>query len=134
MGGSPEHEPTQEQRDMVSRMSAMGVVHADIAKSLGINHKTLSKHYSSELHNGRVDANNKIAGTLFQKAQEGDTAAMIFWLKTRARWKDAAHEDSHELKKKELELKIRQYEDLKGAGGGFDVLIEALQSARAKVD
>ena len=34
-----------------------------------------------------------IAGTLFNQAKEGNTAAAIFWLKTRARWKEThAHE------------------------------------------
>ena len=50
-------------------------------------------YYQEELDEGRIDANSAIAGTLFQQAKNGNTAAAIFWLKTRARWKEtSAHE------------------------------------------
>jgi hypothetical protein len=35
-----------------------------------------------------VDANASIGQTLFQQAKNGNTAAAIFWLKTRAQWKE----------------------------------------------
>ncbi len=44
----------------------------------------------------RDKANATIGGALFNKAKAGDTTAMIFWLKTRARWRetvDISNED-----------------------------------------
>jgi DNA-binding NarL/FixJ family response regulator len=82
------HISTQENRDTVKRLSALGVTYEDIALKLKINDDTLKKHYKEELDEGRIDANAAIAGTLFQQAKKGNTAAAIFWLKTRARWKE----------------------------------------------
>ena len=58
---------------------------------IGIDPKTLRKHYRQELDYGHVKANAKVAENLFRKAtgegRESVTAA-IFWLKARARWKE----------------------------------------------
>lgn len=86
--GRPAHKPTQEARDIAKRLSALGVPHEDIASRLKISADTLVKYYKEELDEGRIDANAAIAGTLFQQAKKGNTAAAIFWLKTRARWKE----------------------------------------------
>jgi hypothetical protein len=72
-------------------MAGYGVAEADIARVIGIDPKTLRKHYRDELDLGHVKANAKVAENLFRKAtgegRESVTAA-IFWLKTRARWKE----------------------------------------------
>lgn len=87
------HKPTQESKATAKRLSALGVPHEDIAARLKISADTLVKYYQEELDEGRIDANSAIAGTLFQQAKNGNTAAAIFWLKTRARWKEtSAHE------------------------------------------
>lgn len=52
---------------------------------------SLRKHYRDELKNGHVKANAKVAENLFRKATgEGREAviAAIFWMKTRAGWKE----------------------------------------------
>tara|TARA_E500000318_G_C3495241_1_gene186112 strand:- start:71 stop:358 length:288 start_codon:yes stop_codon:yes gene_type:complete len=59
-----------------------------IAKIIGVSEKTLRKHYREELELGRVKANATIGGALFNSAKEGNTAAQIFWLKTRAGWRE----------------------------------------------
>jgi hypothetical protein len=33
-------------------------------------------------------ANASVGGALFNKATKGDTTAMIFWMKTRAGWRE----------------------------------------------
>ena len=86
--GRPPHKPTQADRDTAKRLSALGVPHEDIATRLKISADTLVKYYQEELDEGRIDANDAIAGTLFSQAKKGNTAAAIFWLKTRARWKE----------------------------------------------
>jgi len=58
----------------------------DISRKLKITSDTLVKYYKDELELGRADANAEIARTLYQQAKNGNVAAMMFWLKTRARW------------------------------------------------
>ena len=95
MAQGKKHEPNDESKSTVKRLSALGVPHEDIATRLKISADTLVKYYQDELDEGRIDANATIAGTLFQQAKKGNTAAAIFWLKTRARWKETqAHEVS----------------------------------------
>jgi len=88
MAQGKEHKPTQDNRDLVKKLSAFGTTYEDIAKKLKISSDTLVKYYIQELEDGRIDANASIAGTLFQQAKNGNTAAAIFWLKTRARWRE----------------------------------------------
>ena len=86
--GRPPHLATDDTRKTVYELSSVGTTYEDIAKVIGISHDTLTKYYRPELDRGRIDANAIIAGTLFKEAQNGNTSAMIFWLKTRARWKE----------------------------------------------
>ena len=63
---------------------------------LEIDPDVLRAHYAKELDGGHVKANARVAESLYRKAlgegREGVTAA-IFWLKTRAGWKEtSAHE------------------------------------------
>lgn len=82
------HKPTEETRRLIKQLSAVGTRHVDMAQKLDITHDTLVKHYKAEIEEGRIDANASIAQTLFQQAKEGNTTAAIFWLKTRAGWKE----------------------------------------------
>jgi len=77
----------------VKTLAAVGMQQEHIATKLKISVDTLYKHYKEELALGTADANADIAKTLYQQAKSGNTTAMIFWLKTRARWKEVhAHE------------------------------------------
>jgi hypothetical protein len=80
-------------------MAAYGVPEADIARVIPIDPKTLRKHYREELDTGHVKANTKIAESLYRKAL-GDGAqsvtAAIFWLKTRAGWKETQVQGNQE--------------------------------------
>ena len=83
-----EHIPTEESRKLVRSLAAVGTRYVDIAHKLEITDDTLRKHYKAELEDGRIDANAQIANTLFQQAKKGNMTAAIFWLKTRAGWKE----------------------------------------------
>ena len=89
--GRRAHTPEPAGRRQVEAMAAYGVPEADIARVLGIDPKTLRKHYRDELDTGSIKANSRIAESLYKKAM-GDGAqsvtACIFWLKTRAQWKE----------------------------------------------
>ena len=99
-----EHIPTEETRKLVRNLSAVGIKYVDISGKLDISDDTLVKHYKKDLEDGRIDANASIGQTLFQQAKNGNTAAAIFWLKTRANWKETnAIEHSGEVGVKWLE-------------------------------
>lgn len=80
------HKPTAEQRKLVEAMAAFGIPQLEICNVIGINKDTLLKYYRKELDTATATANTKIANVLYTKALAGDTACVIFWLKTRARW------------------------------------------------
>lgn len=86
--GRPAHEPTTEKKALVKTLAAVGIRYEDIADKLDICSDTLVKHYQKELLDGRVDANAQVAKSLFEQAKMGNTSASIFWLKTRAGWKE----------------------------------------------
>ena len=77
----------------VEAMAGYGVAPADIAQVLGIEVETLKADYASQLDGGHIKANARVAESLYRKAtgegREAVTAA-IFWLKTRARWKETS--------------------------------------------
>jgi len=82
------HHPTPEQRQTVQLHATVGTDQETIARVLGIDPKTLRKHYRDELDLALAKANATIGGALFNKAKGGDTAAQIFWMKTQARWRE----------------------------------------------
>jgi hypothetical protein len=89
----PSHRPDPALRRQVEAMAGYGVPELDIAGVIGIDPKTLRKHYRAELDHGHVKANVRVAENLYRKATgEGREAvvAAIFWLKTRAGWKETA--------------------------------------------
>jgi hypothetical protein len=84
------YKPVKANRDLVWTLKAAGIPEADIASVLGIDTKTLNKHFPKELDRAEAEANGKVAGKLFATAMDGNVTAMIFWLKSRARWRETA--------------------------------------------
>ena len=106
-GGRPPHLPNGDTRNKVFMLSTVGTRHEDIATVLGISADTLTKYYHDELAKGRIEANASVAETLFKQAKEGNTTAMIFWLKSRAKWKESTqHEISGNADGTPIEVKI----------------------------
>lgn len=83
------HEATEKTQNQVFVMAAAGTKHDIIAKILQINQKTLKKHYKYQLDLGRAKANSLVVGALFNNAMSGNVTAQIFWLKTRAGWRES---------------------------------------------
>ena len=95
--GRKAHRPEPATRRQVEALAGYGVPEAEIAGVVGIDAKTLRKHYRPELDHGHTKANARVAENLYRKATgEGREAviAAIFWLKTRAGWKETS---VHEL-------------------------------------
>lgn len=89
----PQYKPTDKTRKIVQMHVAIGTKLETIAEILGVTDKTLKKYYAKEITTGLSAANESIASSLFQAAKGGNVTAMIFWLKTRGRWREAHRED-----------------------------------------
>jgi hypothetical protein len=100
------HQPDAFHRRQVEALAGYGVPEADIAGLVGIDAKTLRKHYRHELAFGHTKANAKVAENLFRKAT-GDgresVIAAIFWLKARGRWKETSLNEHSGLDGKPIE-------------------------------
>ena len=87
--GRPPFQPTDEQREQVITMSSHGVPHRQQAPLIGCSSpKTLRKHFREELNTGKIQANAKVAGALYQSALKGNVKAQTFWLKTVGGWQE----------------------------------------------
>ena len=104
--GRPPYQPTDEARERVEQLAAAGIRDEDIALYLGITRPTLNKYYKGELKIGTIKANAVIANTLYKQAKEGNTTAAIFWLKTRAGWRETQKVEMSADVKAELSGKI----------------------------
>jgi hypothetical protein len=95
--GRPPYEPTAKDRDMVQAMTSYGIPQEEIATVVGISAVTLRKHFRRELDVGATMANAAVAQSLFNSATgkgPQKVTAQIFWLKTRAGWKEPPREVS----------------------------------------
>jgi hypothetical protein len=102
------HEPTEKDRRQVRVLSGMvGATHEEIAAVLGISEPTLRKYYREELDASPMEANAKVAQSLFRQATNPDkpnVVAAIFWMKARAGWRDSdASDGKKEQKQKAAE-------------------------------
>jgi len=84
----PPHVPTDATRQVVKIHTMVGTTQKDVARVIGIDGKTLRKYYRDELDLSKAKANATVGGALFNKAVGGDTAAMIFWMKTQAGFRE----------------------------------------------
>jgi hypothetical protein len=93
--GRRAHKPGPASHRQVEAMAAYGIPEIDISRVVGVDPKTLRKHYRDELDMGETKANAQVAGFLFNSARSGNVTAQIFWLKTRARWRETPVELKH---------------------------------------
>ena len=84
---------TEAMRDKVRHLAGIGVPQDAIARIIGCAPKTLRKRCRDDLDRGAAEANAIVSGCLFAAAKGGNVAAQIFWLKTRARWRESAAQD-----------------------------------------
>ena len=111
--------PTDEQRRTVKALSAVGVPHEAIAGYLDIDPKTLRKHFRQELDAGSLEANVKVAQTLFNMATvDRNVAAAIFWMKARGGWREKNALDTDGNPQDPTQITIVRYRWADGSTGG----------------
>ena len=102
MAGSPEHIPDDKTRAEVSALCAYGVPQEEISVYIGIDAKTLRKHYRNELDAAKIKANAKVRRFLFEAAT-GDAMSKgatfsdclrgsMFWAKTQMGFREGDEE------------------------------------------
>ena len=102
--GKPAHVPTDKTRAEVSALTSFGITQDEISTYLDIDLKTLRKHYRRELDTGTTRANAAMAKRLFDAGvKDGSVPAMIFWMKTRAGWKE---KQDDAVEQKPIEIRI----------------------------
>ena len=80
-------------REKVRHLAGLGVRQDDIARIVECSPKTLRKKCRDDLDCGVAEANAIVSGSLFAAAKGGNVVAQIFWLKTRAQWRERAAPD-----------------------------------------
>jgi hypothetical protein len=81
-------------REKVRYLAGVGVRQDDIARIIGCAPKTLRKRFRDELDRGVAEANATMCGYLYAAAKAGNISAIIFWLKTRAHWREGTAADA----------------------------------------
>jgi hypothetical protein len=87
---------TPKQRAMVRALASGGWTHDSICVGIinpqtnkAIDKKTLRLHFRAELDGAAEEANSAVVAALFNNAtKSNNVAAQIFWLKTRAGWRE----------------------------------------------
>lgn len=93
MAGRPPKTLTDEQRAEVETLAAV-LTQDQIADYFGVTRPTFAammerdEDISLRYKRGKARAIGSVAKSLITKAREGDTASMIFFLKTQAGWKE----------------------------------------------
>lgn len=82
------HKRTETMAENVRQLAILGLEQDKMGKILGIDPKTLRKHYADEIDNTKNRLNGQIAMGLARRALDGDTVSSIFWLKAQAGWRD----------------------------------------------
>jgi hypothetical protein len=98
---------------MVEDMAGRGAILDDIACVIGISPRTLDRWLKHEdvkfaYKRGRAIAKDNIARTLYDKAMDGDTIAMIFWLKAQGGWSDKQPEMVQDMPEVEIYIPKRE--------------------------
>lgn len=93
--------PEEINLEQVEIIASLGLTDEEIAVILGISARTLNywkkaPPFLQSLKRGKLKADFQITKSLYEKAKNGDTTAMIFWLKNRRPdlWRDK-HDVEH---------------------------------------
>jgi hypothetical protein len=91
-GGRPPKILTEKDLRQIELLSGLGLTLPKICACIGISPSELSERAKTEeevsgvLLRGRAKAEAAVSKSLFERATEGDVAAIRFWLASRAGW------------------------------------------------
>lgn len=99
LGGRPPYEPDDKTRAVVESAVAFGVTQVDIATHIGIDAKTLRKHFQKELNEGAFKAHMKVGGIIYELATRSVDEnvrfrAAAFYAARRMGWKETTTQEN----------------------------------------
>jgi hypothetical protein len=109
--GRPPYVPSEKDRHQVKTLAAMHIPDYDIAKVMGLSGPTLRKYFFEELERAHIEANARVAQSLFQQAtnkEKPNVSAAIFWLKCKGGWREDGGES---IGKKEMREAVAKTAD-----------------------
>ena len=80
----------------VERLASLGLTREQIAASLGASVSTIygrlrdDEEFSDAVKRGEAQGISAVASRLMEQINEGNTTAMIFYLKSRAGWRESS--------------------------------------------
>lgn len=123
MGAEAQVKWSRSLRALVKRLASFGLTDDQIADAIETSEATLKRYCAAELALGRAKALATIAGKLYVKAAAGDTACMIFYLKSRGGWRERVEvtgKDGGPVEvahvREELDRRIARLAAARGAG------------------
>ena len=88
VGQQPKEFTPQEKASAIA-MASYGIAQREIADCLDVSLTCLRRHLGDDMTKAPTQANANVARALYRGAtRDGSTKAQIFWLKSRAKWKD----------------------------------------------
>ena len=85
--GAKNYTPNETDEKKVRLMAACGMTVSQIAAVIGVSRRTIYAHYKKLIQTAALEATAQVAGNLFQMTKKNPAAA-IFWMKTRAGWRE----------------------------------------------
>jgi hypothetical protein len=111
MGRKP-YERDEKLAQQIKTLAGMGIPDYEIVKFVRVSAPTMRKYYMTELETGHIEANAKVAQSLFKQAthaEKPNVSAAIFWLKCRANWRE---DHGEEPGKKEMRETLSRVADV----------------------
>jgi hypothetical protein len=123
--GRPAYQPSDKDRRIAEALAGWAIPQERIARVIGVDPKTLRKHFGDELDVGSAKLEAQLAQNLLRIAQGHDRQALIatiFALKTRFGWVEACHPPREPPLGKKEAAALRAAEIMDGDSSWGDLL------------
>lgn len=135
--GRPAYQPTDKDRRIAEAMAGWAIPQERIARVIGVDPKTLRKHFPDELIMGSAKLEAQLAQNLLRIAHGHDRQALIatiFALKSRFGWVEATPPPREQPLGKKEAAQLRAEEILDGDSSWGDLLKPSPPPARYRSD
>ena len=117
--GRPEYEPTVEEREKVRVLKAGGMSNVAICEAMGLNDRTLTKHFNTELERGTAKVKADLLMARYRSAMGGNVSAQTKMLDLVGASAAGAKVKEREARLPKLGKKEQQQAAAENVGGRF---------------